>query len=138
MCKSLDEECQSLQGQDLSDQQWDVLQVIHSIWVFVWLNFFCLFIQEAVSVFEPLAYVSKFMEGEGYILASSYFGALRTIEDVLQPRDGDFPEVAQLRSTMFNDHFSYRVTLDQAVKSPLHVLGTLLDPRYLIHTMTTA
>ena len=91
-----------------------------------------------MSVFEPLASVSKFMEGEGYILASSYFGALRTIEDVLQPREGDSPEVAQLRSTMFNDHFSSRVTLDQAVKSPLHVLGTLLDPRYLLHTMTSA
>jgi hypothetical protein len=91
-----------------------------------------------VSVFEPLASVSKFMEGEQYILVSSYFGALRTIEDVLQPRAGDSPEVASLRSTMFNDHFSSRVTLDQVVKSPLHVLGTLLDPRYLIHTMTTA
>ena len=91
-----------------------------------------------MSVFEPLAYVSKFMDGEGYILASSYFGALRTIEDVLQPRECDSPEVAQLRSTMFNDHFSYLVTLDQAVKSPLHVLGTLLDPRYLLHTMTSA
>ena len=99
------------------------------------LVYICLFIQEAVSVFEPLASVSKFMEGEGYILASSYFGAMRTIEDVLQRREGDSPEVAQLRSTMFNDNFSSRVTLDQAVKSPLHVVVTLLDPLY--YTMTS-
>jgi hypothetical protein len=78
------------------------------------------------------------MEGEESIIVSSYFGALRTIEDVLQPREGDSPEVGQIRSIMFNDHFSSRVTLDQAVKSPLHVLTTLLDPRYLLHTMTTA
>lgn len=88
-------------------------------------------------MFEPLAAISKFMEGESYILVSSYFAALRHIEDILQPRDGDSAELAQLRSTMFTDHFSSRVTLGQAVKSPLHVLGTILDPRYpcFIHAM---
>ena len=82
-------------------------------------------------MFEPLAAVSKFMEGENYILISSYFGALRTIENVFEPREGDSPEVAQIRSTMFNDHFGSRVTLDQAVQNPLHVLGTFVDPRFI-------
>jgi hypothetical protein len=84
-----------------------------------------------MSIFEPLAAVSKFMEGENYTLVSSYFSALRKIEDIMQPQAGDSPEVAQIRATMYNDHFSSRVTLDQAVKSPLCVMGTLLDPRYV-------
>ena len=138
MCKSLDEECQSIQDQDLSDHQRDVLQVIHSICDFIRLSFYLPFHSGSCVSIRAFSICSKFMEGEGYILASSYFGALRTIEDVLQHREGDSPEVAQLRSTMFNDHVSSPVTLDQAVKGPLHVLGTLLDPRYLLHTMTTA
>ena len=84
-----------------------------------------------MSIFEPLDAVSKFMEGENYILVSSYFSDMRKIEDIMQPRSGDYPEVAQIRATMYNDHFSSRVTLDQAVKSPLCVMGTLLDPRYV-------
>ena len=85
--------------------------------------------QEALPLFEKLFKVSKSMEGENYILASSYWGALHEIEIALQPVLGDSPALAAVRARMASDHFASRVTLSQSVSNPLHVLMHLCDPR---------
>ena len=59
MCKSLDEECQSLQGQDLSDHQWDVIQVIHVIWVFIRLNIYLPYLVGSCVSFRALSVCFK-------------------------------------------------------------------------------
>ena len=82
-----------------------------------------------MPLFEKLARVSEFMEGENHILSSSYWGALRIIEDALKPVEGDSPSISLLRRTMSDDHFENRVTLEQSVHNPLNVFGTLLDSR---------
>jgi hypothetical protein len=69
------------------------------------------------------------MEGENYILSSSYWGAVRQIEEAIKPHVGDSQELASVRAAMFADHFNNRVTLEQSTSAPLHVLMHLLDPR---------
>ena len=75
-------------------------------------------VQESLPIFKALAEISKFMEGEKYILSSSYWVALSTIEGVLAPNPGDSPPVAALRAGMSRDHFGKRVTLEQSVQNP--------------------
>jgi hypothetical protein len=86
--------------------------------------------QEALPLFQKLASISKHMEGEKYILSSSYWGALSEIESPLQPQAADSPTLTSLRAAMYHDHFTNRVTLNTSIESPLHVLMHLLDPRY--------
>jgi hypothetical protein len=86
-------------------------------------------VQESLPIFKALAELSKFMEGEKYILSSSYWVALSTIEALLVPNPADSPPVAALRAGMSRDHFCNRVTLEQSVQNPLHVLMHLLDHR---------
>ena len=88
--------------------------------------------QEALPLFQKLADVSRHMEGEKYILSSSYWGALHEIESALQPQAADSPTLTSLRAAMYHDHFTNRVTLNTSIESPLHVLMHLLDPRYEI------
>ena len=89
-------------------------------------------VQESLPIFKALAELSKFMEGEKYILSSSYWVALSTIEAVLAPNPADSPLVAALRAGMSRDHFGKRVTLEQSVQNPLHVMMHLLDPRCVV------
>jgi hypothetical protein len=86
--------------------------------------------QEALPLFQKLANISRHMEGEKYILSSSYWGALHEIESALQPQAADSPTLTSLRAAMYHDHFTNRVTLNTSIESPLHVLMHLLDPRY--------
>jgi len=72
------------------------------------------------------------MEGENYILASSYWGALREIENELQPHASDSVSLASVRANMCTDHFQNRVTLDESVTIALHVLMHLSDFRSYI------
>ena len=83
-----------------------------------------------MPIFEKLAAVSKFMEGENYILSSSYWGALHTIEVVLEPQARDSPVIASVRHAMYLDHYDRRITLDKSVQMAVHVFMHLLDPRY--------
>ena len=133
MCSSEDPDCAILRDENvaLTDSEWKVIKVRFLI---LNLSTFLLyhFAQESLPLFEKLAAVSKIMEGENYILSSSYWGALHEIEVALQRHIDDSPTLLSLRMAMFNDHFSRRVTLDQSVENPLHVLMHLLDPRFVI------
>ena len=64
---------------------------------------------------QKLLDVSRTMEGEQYVLSSSYWGALHAIESALQPQGGDSAAIASFRSAMYRDHFAMRVTLDQSI-----------------------
>jgi hypothetical protein len=88
-------------------------------------------VQESLPIFKSLAEITKFMEGEFYILSSSVWIALCEIEKVLAPHPDDSPSVATLRAAMFSDHSRKRVTLQQSLQNPLHVLMHLLDHRYV-------
>ena len=79
--------------------------------------------------FERLAKISKMMEGENYVLSSTYWGALQEIESIFSPHLGDSETIASLRSAMNHDHFSKRITLASSLSQALHVLMHLLDPR---------
>ena len=72
------------------------------------------------------------MEGDQYVLSSSYFPGLAALEKELEPKLADPAPIATLRSAMYADHFGRRVTLDQARKSPLIDLMHLLDHRYTL------
>lgn len=82
-------------------------------------------------MFKSLAEITKFMEGEFYILSSFVWIALCEIEKVLAPHPDDNPSVAAVRAAMFSDHSRKRVTLQQSLQNPLHVLMHLLDHRYV-------
>ena len=97
-----------------------------SLFLYVVLN--CSF-QEAVIVLGDLWEISKFMEGEKYVLFSHLWSALHAVEDLLAPHLGDSNIIAAFRAAMLHDHNTKRVTLSQSIKNPLHVLGHLLDPR---------
>ena len=64
------------------------------------------------------------------MLSSTYWGALFDVEEVLAPHSVDSAPIATLRQAMFDEHFSKRVTLEKSLSNVLHVLMTLLDPRY--------
>lgn len=81
------------------------------------------------GIFKPLADCSKFMEGQHYVVSSSYWPALRRVESILSPQPADSPVVAGLRQVMLTDHNTKRVTLEKSLKNPLHVLMHLTDPR---------
>ena len=72
------------------------------------------------------------MEGESYVLSSSYWISLARIESVLSPKAGDCVEVASLREAMNRDHHGKRVTLSESLRNPLHVLMHLLDHRSVL------
>ena len=82
-----------------------------------------------MPILEELAKITKFMEGELYILASSYWIALSQIEKVLAPHPGYSAPVAAFRLAMQRDHLDKRVTLAQSSQNPLHILMHLLDHR---------
>ena len=88
--------------------------------------------QEALKLFHKLANISKYMEGDQYILSSTYWVALSAIEHVFAPNPADSPPVAALRAAMYNDHFSKRVNLSRYIENPLHVVMHLLDHRSVI------
>ena len=48
----------------------------------------------------------------------------------MKPHADDSPPIAVFRSAIYHDHFQKRVTLEQSLKNPLHVLMHLLDPRF--------
>ena len=130
-------ECAPLRepGVALTDAEWKIISVRGAFFLisFILSIFFSLIcMHDVLHLFQKLADVSRQMEGEKYILSSSYWGALHEIEMVLQPQSADSPTLASLRSAMYQDHFANRVTLDDSVKNRLHVLMHLLDPRYEI------
>ena len=90
-----------------------------------------MFGQESLPIFQRLADISKLLEGENYVLSSTYWGALFDVEDVLAPHATDSALIAALRQAMHDDHFNKRVTLENSLSNVLHVLMTLLDPRFL-------
>lgn len=92
-------------------------------------NFLSDLIQDAVVIFERLAHISKFMEGEKYVLSSTLWTALKSVESELSPHLGDSVIIARLRAVMLQDHNTNRVTLIKSLQNPLHVLMHLLDPR---------
>jgi hypothetical protein len=72
------------------------------------------------------------MEGQKYVLASSYWMALRQVELILSPdkHEQDSPVIKAFRAVMLEDHNTKRVTSHQSLKLPLHVLMHLCDPRF--------
>jgi hypothetical protein len=86
-------------------------------------------LQEALPVFKSLAEITKYMEGESYVLSSTAWWALGKIETILSPKVADSAEMAAMRLAMYNDHMNKRVTLSQSLQTPLHVLMHLLDHR---------
>ena len=86
-------------------------------------------LQEALPVFTSLAEITKYMEGESYVLSSTAWWALGKIETILSPKVADSAEMASMRLAMYNDHMNKRVTLSQSLQTPLHVLMHLLDHR---------
>ena len=88
--------------------------------------------QESLSIFQRLAEISKLLEGENYVLSSTYWGALFDVEEVIAPHATDSAPIAALRQAMHDDHFNKRVTLEQSLSNVLHVLMTLLDPRSML------
>ena len=89
-----------------------------------------LFGQESLPIFQILAELSKFLEGENYVLSSTYWGALFDVEEVLAHHAAYSAHIAALRQAMHDDHFNKRVTLEKSLSNVLLVLMTLLDPRY--------
>lgn len=81
-------------------------------------------------MFLKLYEVSKLMEAEKFILASSYWGALHEIEVAISHHAEDSKEIAAVRAAMNADHFHSRVTLEESIEIPLHVLMHLSDPRH--------
>ena len=69
------------------------------------------------------------MEFEKKHMASSYWIALSNVESRLAPHADDPPEIASMRAAMNRDHFRNRVTLNQSVSDPLHVMQHLTDHR---------
>ena len=65
------------------------------------------------------------------MLSSTYWGALFDVEDVLAHHATDSAPIAALRQAMHDDHFNKIVTLENSLSNVLHVLMTLLDPRFL-------
>ena len=88
--------------------------------------------QESLPVFQRLADISKLLEGENYVLSSTYWGALLDVEEVIAPHAAYSVPIAALRQAMHEDHFNKRVTLEQSLSNVLHVLLTLLDPRSMM------
>ena len=132
ICASDDEECKALQGKDLSDAEWKVLEVSSLFFFFLTFQLFILLhdhAQAALPLFTALADITKFMEGESYVLSYSVWIALARIENLLSPKVGDCAEVAALREAMNRDHMMKRVTLSESLRSSLHVLMHLLDHR---------
>ena len=82
-----------------------------------------------MPIFQRLAELSKLLEGENYVLSSTYWGSLFDVEEVLGPHAADSAPIAGLRQAMHEDHFNKRVTLENSLSNVLHVLMTLLDPR---------
>ena len=90
MCASDDDECKPLHDKDLSDAEWKTLEVRFVLVVFVRnAQFLILAMQESLPIFKTLAELTKFMEGEKYVLSSSYWVALSTIEGVVAPNPAD-------------------------------------------------
>ena len=117
MCASPDEECASLHdvGVALTGNEWNIIEVRWALFPISLLFIFpCM--QEALPLFQKLANISRHMEGEKYILSSSYWGALREIESALQPQAADSPILTSLRAAMYHDHFTNRVTLNISMK----------------------
>ena len=84
------------------------------------LNFLSDLIQDAVVIFERLAHISKFMEGEKCVLSSTLWTALRSVESELSPHLGDSVIIARLRAVILQDHNTNLVTL---IKSCRGVTG---------------
>jgi hypothetical protein len=89
----------------------------------------CCFPQRVLPLFKALAEVTKVMEGENCVLSSSYWLALRRIENVLEPVPGESADVAAVRAAMRHDHFNNRITLAKSLQDPLHCLMHFLDHR---------
>ena len=84
-----------------------------------------------MPIFQQFAELSKLIEGDNYVLSSTYWGALFDVEEALAHHADDSAPIAALRQAMQHDHFNKRVTLEQSLSNTLHVLMTLLDPRYI-------
>ena len=135
MCASDDDEsCSALHDQDLSDAEWQIVEVSvcfagRSLELTT-VGYICFFEQESLPIFQRLAELSKLMEGDNYVLSSTYWDALFDVEEMIAPHAEDSAPIAALRQAMHDDHFNKRVTLEQSLSNVLHVLMTLLDPRY--------
>ena len=131
MCASDDECCSALHDQDLLDAEWQIIEVrvcFQSHYAIVLVVLFAG--QESLPIFQRFAEISKLLEGENYVLSSTYWGALFDVEEMLAPHIEDSAPIAALRAAMHDDHFNRRVTLEKSLSNGLHVLMTLLDPRY--------
>ena len=87
--------------------------------------------QESLPIFQRLAEVSKLLEGENYVLSSTYWGALFDVEEVIAHHPEYSAPISALRQVMHDDNFSKRATLEKSLSNVLHVLMALLDPRYI-------
>ena len=134
MCASDDDCCSALHDQDLSDTEWQIVEVSvclqadnlqSPIVLLLWFG------QESLPIFQRLAEISKLLEGENYVMSSTYWGALFDVEEVLAHHAAYSAPIAALRQAMHDDHFNKRVTLEKSLSNVLHVLMTLLDPRYI-------
>ena len=91
-------------------------------WVFGWTGI--------ITNFQRLAEISKLIEGDNCVLSSTYWGALFDVEEVLAHHAAYSAPIAALRQAMPDDYFNKIVTLDKSLSNVLHVLMTLLDPRF--------
>lgn len=82
-----------------------------------------------LPILKSLADITKFMEGETYVLSSSIWISLARIEKTLASNPADSPKVAVFRRAMRADHMNNRITLESALTNKVLVLMHLLDHR---------
>ena len=87
--------------------------------------------QESLPIFQRLSEISKLLDGENYVLSSTYCSAMFDVEETMDDHVAYSAPIAAIRQAMYDDHFSKRLTLEQSLCNVLHVLMTLLDPRYI-------
>ena len=107
MCASKDDCCIALHDQDLLDAEWQIIEVSVCLSANHWESPWCLWwiAQEALPIFQHLAELSKLLEGENYVLSSTYWGAVFDVEEVLAPHSEYSVPIAALRQAMHDDHF---------------------------------
>ena len=100
MAASDDDCCSALHDQDLSDTEWQIVEVSGCFCTQIICNHLRLwwFGQESLPIFQRLAEISKLLEGENYVLSSTYWGALFDVEEVMAPQLADSAPIAALRS----------------------------------------
>ena len=65
------------------------------------------------------------------MISSTYWDALFDVEEVIAYHAAYTAPIAALRQAIQDDHFHKRTNSEKSLSNVLHVLRTLLDPRYI-------